>query len=581
MSQTNDQIPDDLTTGKPINQELLLKFLRHDFSNASALLPLAYGGTGENNAPRAIRALTENNPIFPKSINFVYNNDNVTTSIIEESEAGCLVVNDIEICGNEIWGELHGNADTATRLKTQGTEGTVPYIKTSTSAPTCDYILKMAYICETEDEVAQAKSYSPDMQVIFNTWSRFSHNNTANQPANEAEMTAWAYNANTGYIYNTTNSSTFIGVISTDTYSDYTHEVTLTSTDGDDDCIGIILAYNVDSNGVQHTLSLLRSPGGAPFTTIAKNQFCAIIYDHNKSTEWVVASSSANAFMGSGATQANGGTTLGWGSLPGCRVKAVRAGNKITVQSSQITDTTFTYDSKLNMTVDLTSDSRLQQFMGYSPIGYCAISQKNSYWKDIVFTDPTGYVFNLNTGKIEKFNGTSWVTQSGNINSIIGVGRYAFNPLTKKLFYIQPNSVKNVSTNGIADKALMLNTPRTIALSNNARGSVNFDGSANVTINTQSLIPVQAISAATTVGTGHWGKILSVTAAVTITVPKIATNGFHVIIKNRSSGNVTITPSGCSIDGSTASFTLSKLMAIQLISDGTNYVAIDTSARLQ
>lgn len=327
-----------------------------------------------------------------------------------------------------------------------GEDGTVPFSVSSRTEN--DYTCKSLYVCETSVEVSQAKAYSPDMQEVFSTWYRYSHKwDTVQQPAIPDELAAWKYNSVNNSIQNTSNSASHIGCVSLAKYTEYTHEVTLKSTDSDDDTIGIVLAYAVDDSGIEHTLTALRGTGGTGFTY----QVC---YDYAKATQWVVANKSAvikwgNGAYGPDATSAGytSSSSTGWSVFPGgTKLHAVRDKNIFTVKTTQIDSDAYVPASVI--TVDLNSDPRLVIFKNACSIGYCALSQANSLWVDIVLIDPSGYVYNLGTETVERYNGVSWEVMPGVTPcDEIGAGRLVYNPLSKKLFFLSKENAIRIATN--------------------------------------------------------------------------------------------------------------------------------------
>lgn len=122
-----------------------------------------------------------------------------------------------------------------------------------------------SYVCESAEEVAKCKNSRPSMQDLFLRYSRISHSalttvpdivtNPGGYPAAPSELLSWEYKKNENLIYNTTNSASFIGLISPDKYTEYDFDVIVKSTNNDDDVIGVIAAFAKDAQGKEHTLS--------------------------------------------------------------------------------------------------------------------------------------------------------------------------------------------------------------------------------------------------------------------------------------------------------------------------------------
>lgn len=103
----------------------------------------------------------------------------------------------------------------------------------------------------------------PSFKDIYNNWYRFSHYlNVQAQPANESELTAWRYIDADDVVECTINSATFVGFISDELVGDYDFNTVITSNDGDDDGVTLVLAAlkkEDSSAGREQTLCLALS----------------------------------------------------------------------------------------------------------------------------------------------------------------------------------------------------------------------------------------------------------------------------------------------------------------------------------
>lgn len=315
------------------------------------------------------------------------------------------------------------------------------------SIPEYGYTLNFGYVCENDEEVEKVKTTNTDQSSIFNTWTRFSHaTSTEGNDAIPSELGAWTYDADNDLIKNTTNSGSFIGCISLKKYDTYTFQATITSNNSDDDYVGLVIAYITDSNGVPHTLSVLRSPGGFGYT------YC-IRYDTNKTTSKEVQNKSDVVKWGDGSygkTKNESGYVSNSGHgynkfhPTGTFVKVVRNKNIITVQCSDLGETAL-LDTSL-ITIDLASSDYLQLFNQPCSIGYCTMSQANTEWRNVVFVDPSARIYNITNGKVEEQNGNSWVEVQGiTVYNTFGVGRFVYNEITQRLFYIQDGYVTSLA----------------------------------------------------------------------------------------------------------------------------------------
>lgn len=262
-----------------------------------------------------------------------------------------------------------------------------------------------ARIALTPADADAIKDTPVDQQAIFNTWKRFSHKASGVFPASAAELNAWGFNNTTKRFYNTTNSSTFIGVVSDKKYTDYAMTVKLTSTAEDDDIIGVVVAFYKDPvTGKEFTLSVVRSPGGF-------SPLYGLVYNYSQTAangEWMIANGNSTVTWGSGQAGGGSGTTKNWSALPnGTLIKVVRKGDVVDVYTSNWNNPNTILEST-KLSVDLSSDPRLHKFRGPSSYGFCALSQANSYWAVQSFSNPQDVIYVLSTGQVWVNDGGVW-----------------------------------------------------------------------------------------------------------------------------------------------------------------------------
>lgn len=292
-------------------------------------------------------------------------------------------------------------------------------------------------------ELSQAQNDKPDQTAVFNSWYRFSHNTTGVFPANETETTTWTVNATTGLIRNTTNSATFIGVVSLETYEDYDLTVRVYSTDNDDDTIAITAAFYKDPvTGAEHTLSAVRSPGG-------NGGRWRLIYNfaQGASREIILAEGNSKVTWGNNAagnlnkTQAGYvNNKPGWGNMGAFQgtdgsvlIRVKRTGNLFEAWTSQWSNPSV-LDEATKLTVDLASNPALGVFVGGSRYGFSSLSQASSHWDVITFTNPKDAIFDISEKKTYIHNGTTWVQSTDITFDSLPKNAILSNPETKKLF---------------------------------------------------------------------------------------------------------------------------------------------------
>lgn len=208
-----------------------------------------------------------------------------------------------------------------------------------------------------------------EWNLIYSTWHRFSHNYTDLQPADPTSVNSFSVDS-TG-IYTSANLSEHIGLVSFNLYVCYDLTVRVSSSTPDDDAICIVIAWVVDSNGWEHTLTAVRIHGSSQgFMQLNGVNFqWAIVYNYRQSSEWLVANGTNSTITCSDGW--NNGYTI---------INVVRDHNIITCKCTNWnTDSPFVAP----LIVDLDSDSRLFKFNGAKQYGFSAVSTQYATWKQL------------------------------------------------------------------------------------------------------------------------------------------------------------------------------------------------------
>ena len=214
------------------------------------------------------------------------------------------------------------------------------------------------------------------LKTMYDSGTRFAHNGSWNNIANTSEANAWYYDSTLQSIIQPQNTSTFTGFISTVKYRTYTHRATLKSTDSDNDCIGLVIAYALDNSGNPHTLSLVVNKGGESHVG---NYYYALIYDKSLPDEQVLFKK-GNKTNG---TIPGNHTTSGWNSNT-ITLEVNKAGSTITCAASNYGTTIINQNTLIE--IDLDDYSWGYLFRGKTQYGYCAQSQPKSYYQNIYFS---------------------------------------------------------------------------------------------------------------------------------------------------------------------------------------------------
>lgn len=333
-----------------------------------------------------------------------------------------------------------------------GTEGSV-ILGDAAGVPRARRLVTLASIVEGDTELTAEQGRVVSMSDVFNNFYRFSHSKTDNagQPANASELSSWTYDSGTDTIQSTINSATIVGFVSRKKYDHYTLQVDMSSTSGDDDDIGLVIAFYKDPvTGYESKLCVVRSPGGFG------NAFAVVKNYYNQTGEKFLLKSNQIAWGngGYGTTTAESGYVSntagqGWSSLGKTRVKVVRNGDIITVSSSEFGVNNEVYKGSADFTFDLSADPDLAVFRGPSPYGYFALSQPNATFKVIEFSGDVRSIADI-TGKktyVQNSDGSwtaSGVMTDAQIATWLGVGYIFHNPITKKTFTTNAAGTKRI-----------------------------------------------------------------------------------------------------------------------------------------
>lgn len=352
-------------------------------------------------------------------------------------------------------GDTGAQGDTGYSLVTPGVDGLLPYTtKNSTQDFLYSEVLAREFVIDTDEELESAKSVSTSLAAIFNTWDRFSHAGTDLQPALPGELGSWEYDSTADVLQSTLNSSSYLGFVSSTTHDKYWHEVELSSTAADDDSIGIVLAYHIDKDGRQHTLSALRSAGGTFSAGFV------LVYNHLQSDKWT-AVSAASATM----VLAKNPEGTGWQGLA-TKLRATRNDNLLEVRATQfypVGTSATAYVSTLK--INLNQDPRLAKFFGPQAYGYSCQSQLAASYSNIRFTESFRIydARNNDTWDIDATTG-AFVKTPGTAVEELGRGHLVHSRYNKNLYY--------VTASGFLEK--IVSSSRTVDLYSKIIGGASY-----------------------------------------------------------------------------------------------------------
>lgn len=306
-------------------------------------------------------------------------------------------------------------------------------------------LVNLSTVIGTPSELDQMQGVK--FSDVFNTWKRISLNGN-NPNAIPAEIDSWTFDNATNTVHCTVNSASTVGFISPNAYDNYTFEVVISSTNGDDDAIGLCLAY-VPAGNTAYSLCLYRQGASLvqPYVKSTVMPFAAIYqpgtdaFPGFDSTQRMVAGTVGNLVFPDGTPippegMTTNGAHLGWDVLGKVRLKVVRQGSLITCQTSKgLGDSA--YDPANKLVIDLNSSDDLKKFLAPCRVGFIAYSQPSASFQSLVQPGVNDQIIDARDNSTWTFNGTTW-TQApfDESNAPVKEGRIYKNPITGGVYYV-------------------------------------------------------------------------------------------------------------------------------------------------
>lgn len=304
-----------------------------------------------------------------------------------------------------------------------GLEGQLPFYTGATSAFSyiSDYIMKNVAVVENATDLSAQLAARENFDVVFKTWQRIAASG-GNLNAIPGELNGWSYNPATDTISSTINSSSLIGLTSPDSVEgDYVFEVEVSSTNADDDYIGISLGTIVQ-DGFPRVLALLRSASnptssGTPTAIAALN----LVYDYMGKTP---------VTLGTIPNLLN--FANGWAGYTAGPVK-VRVRRVGTVLYITTTNPGTGYLAEVQF--DLNSRPETKAFAGAVNLGYLAFSQAAATWKTIRRTGANPPIAAIHSQQVYEWDGTQYTLVAKPLSSVLKRGRFYRNSLFNRVYY--------------------------------------------------------------------------------------------------------------------------------------------------
>ena len=301
----------------------------------------------------------------------------------------------------------------------------------------------------------------PSFQTIYNNWDRFDGvdyfkaGETISQlgtPLANTQANSWNYNSSTDQVTCTVNSNNLVGFVSNEKLNNYKHEVTISSTNADDDLVGVIIASAMQDNVPLHLMAVRSAGGTIPYwgLVIATNKVNHPGYDIIEPDALLLVDGSQLPDISENIKPQS--EYNGWQDMSPIRIWIEREGNKITAWTSKVGDPTLAKDERtiLEYTIDETLPEFYNQKHSY---GYVCQSQDMTTFTDIVMEGNLSYtqVWDAKTIPpiLYEYNQATntWEESSGDIFEIVGDNTETLNPITGKTFKVyQLGNNKNISS---------------------------------------------------------------------------------------------------------------------------------------
>jgi hypothetical protein len=295
----------------------------------------------------------------------------------------------------------------------------------------------------TSDAVSKLTTYSPpSQQEIFNTWDRFDSGIVfPNGDGATGSARRWEFLRNPDRVVQPSNSSTPTGFMSTELFDTYVFESILTSSDNDNDMIGLIICANVD-NGLKW-LSACRSGGGVNGGRSDMNipsgwNWGVVTYGQ----EFIDGYTPKGLLIGSNGSWSNRKT----------KVKVIRNKNSFELYCTDwFTGTTAPpYLPESKITIDLTSNSLLNTtFNKPCKYGYLSYSQPDTTFLSTSFSGGlnTNTIYDAEENSVYDFSisTNTWIKSQDTIQDRIGYIKRVTNPETNKSFIVYEDRIEVIS----------------------------------------------------------------------------------------------------------------------------------------
>lgn len=280
----------------------------------------------------------------------------------------------------------------------------------------------------------------------------------------------WVYNNSLSSVVQLVNVPGIAFYVSPSKYTDYVLDVECYSSDDDNDYIGLVGAYAVDSSTKKPSLLYFMKAGGVndkcgnitawdQISAEGVYTWYALSSGYNQGQFWPRAQRSqtmtGRPVLSAKPVADDDETSWArqWQNNK-VRMRIQRSGNTIRAKVSQVvaaTAATPSLDNGSEIVINLTStDPVLSSFTvenGGAALGFITNSQPMTSWKVLSLKVPrTLYRLDTHEKLVQNVDGSS-TTTIGKFNEEIGIGRLVTNQITRKTFYVGTSNFVKVEDN--------------------------------------------------------------------------------------------------------------------------------------
>lgn len=337
----------------------------------------------------------------------------------------------------------------------QGLVGQVPFIgkdNVSMSFEPAELVTKIR-MGTNDAQIATLKTNVQSMADVFSKWDRISHTSGGVFPALPAELDSWAYDATIDSVKMLINSSSLLGIVSPYAFDEYVFDVVVSSSNLDDDGLGLILAFK-SIDGVEHTLIAQISTGGMDWNGFGST----FLPKMNIVVNLAQGVARGNKLI---FTKELGPPRQGFNGpdfAAGVRVRAVRSANgTMSVQAMKPDGTNFSGgECKWTGTIP-------DPFKSKCAIGYFAYSQPFGVYANLTVPQPKSDIIDTRNLDVHRWNntGSQWAI-AGKAGTILPQGRlYKNTEGTRGTYYLDLEG--QLIEMNVSDTALSVNEYVTLA----------------------------------------------------------------------------------------------------------------------